>query len=147
VSLARVVDEALQELAGEIVTSGADVRAEDLDRLVLAHAPTLTRAVVNLLNNALTYVGEDRHPRVRIHSETVDAGVRLWVEDQGIGIEEEYLERIFGVFERLHPPERFPGTGVGLATVAKAAERMGGSVGVESVSGQGSRFWIELERA
>lgn len=73
--------------------------------------------------------------------------VRLWVEDNGIGIAPEYQERIFRVFERLHGIETYPGTGIGLAIVRKGMERMGGRVGVESQPGRGSRFWIELPAA
>ncbi|HXE58691.1 MAG TPA: ATP-binding protein, partial [Gemmatimonadales bacterium] len=68
----------------------------------------------------------------------------LWVADNGIGIEPRYHERIFGVFERLHGGERYPGTGVGLAIVKKGVERMRGRLGLESAPGQGSRFWLEL---
>ncbi|MCA1994949.1 MAG: histidine kinase, partial [Coleofasciculus sp. S288] len=73
--------------------------------------------------------------------------IRLWVEDNGIGIEPKYQERIFEVFERLHGSEIYPGTGTGLAIVRKGVERMGGRVGVESQLGQGSRFWMELRQA
>jgi signal transduction histidine kinase len=71
--------------------------------------------------------------------------VRIWVVDNGIGIAFEHRERIFRVFERLHSAEEYPGTGIGLAIVRKAVERMGGKVGVDSTMGQGSRFWIELQ--
>ena len=70
--------------------------------------------------------------------------VRLWVEDNGIGIAREHCERIFGLFERLHTSEAYPGTGIGLALVRKGAERMGGKAGVESAPERGSRFWVEL---
>lgn len=70
--------------------------------------------------------------------------IRLWVEDNGIGIAQEYHQRIFDVFVRLHGSEIYPGTGIGLATVRRGVERLGGRVGVESQVGQGSRFWIEL---
>jgi PAS domain S-box-containing protein len=73
--------------------------------------------------------------------------VRLWVEDNGIGIAPENRERIFGAFERLHSKQAYPGTGLGLAIVRKGAERMGGRVGVESEQGKGSRFWVELRMA
>lgn len=72
--------------------------------------------------------------------------VRLWVEDNGIGIAPEHQKRIFRVFERLHGIESYPGTGIGLAIVQKAADRMGGQVGVESQLGHGSRFWIKLRK-
>ena len=67
---------------------------------------------------------------------------RFWFEDNGVGIPKKAHEKIFGVFERLN--QNYEGTGIGLAIVRKAAERMGGKVGVESEPGQGSRFWLEL---
>jgi signal transduction histidine kinase len=72
--------------------------------------------------------------------------IRLWVEDNGIGIAPEHQKRIFRVFERLHGIESYPGTGIGLAIVKKGTDRMGGQVGVESQLGQGSRFWIQLRK-
>ncbi|HMJ90988.1 MAG TPA: HAMP domain-containing sensor histidine kinase, partial [Candidatus Acidoferrum sp.] len=72
-----------------------------------------------------------------------DEKVRVWVEDNGIGIPPEQREKIFGLFQRLHGPE-YAGTGVGLAIVKRATERMGGKVGFESEVGKGSRFWVEL---
>ncbi len=72
--------------------------------------------------------------------------VRIWVEDNGIGIPKEGREKLFGMFQRMHPLEEYPGTGIGLAIVRKAIERIGGQVGVESEPGKGSRFWVELTR-
>jgi len=73
--------------------------------------------------------------------------VRLWVEDNGIGIDPRYHDRVFGVFERLHTQEQYPGTGIGLAIVRKCMERMGGRAAVESEIGKGSRFWVEAPAA
>jgi signal transduction histidine kinase len=70
--------------------------------------------------------------------------VRVWVADNGIGIAPAYQERIFGVFERLHGYETYPGSGIGLAIVRRALQRMGGTVGIDSELGRGSRFWFEL---
>ena len=70
--------------------------------------------------------------------------VRLWVEDHGIGIAADAQARIFGIFVRLNSGELYEGSGIGLSIVAKAMQRMGGRVGVESEVGQGSRFWLEL---
>ncbi|HEY9780137.1 MAG TPA: CHASE3 domain-containing protein [Leptolyngbyaceae cyanobacterium] len=78
---------------------------------------------------------------------TTSKWVRLWIEDNGIGIAPEYYQRIFRVFERLHGVETYPGTGIGLAIVRKGVERMGGEVGIESQANVGSRFWIELPLA
>ena len=73
--------------------------------------------------------------------------VRLWIEDNGIGIPPEVHERIFMMFQRLNPPGQYEGTGIGLTIVRTAVERMGGKVGFESEPGGGSRFWFELAEA
>ena len=72
--------------------------------------------------------------------------VRIWVGDNGIGIPPESQEKVFGMFQRMHGQQDYPGTGIGLTIVRKAMDRMGGRVGVESEPGKGSRFWIELDR-
>ena len=84
---------------------------------------------------------EPQNPR---SSKAPSACVRIWVEDKGIGIAPEYQKKIFGLFERVGDVSTYQGTGIGLAIVAKATQRMGGSCGVESTPGEGSRFWIEL---
>ena len=73
--------------------------------------------------------------------------VRLWIEDNGIGIAAKDLDRIFGIFERVHPEKTYEGTGIGLSIVRKGTERMNGQSGVESEADHGSRFWIQLRAA
>jgi signal transduction histidine kinase len=111
---------------------------------VRAHRPTLALAVRNLLQNALKFVPPGRQARVRVCAEILPRSVRLRVQDNGIGLPEKDYARVFKPFERLHSQEEFPGTGIGLATVARAAEKMGGSCAVQSVPGEGSSFWITL---
>ena len=95
----------------------------------------------------MKFVAHGVRPQLKVWTEANDDGtIRLWVEDNGIGIDAEYRDRIFRVFERLHGIETYPGTGIGLAIVARACERLGGRCGVESTLGQGSRFWIEFSR-
>jgi PAS domain S-box-containing protein len=92
-------------------------------------------------------VGQWEHSQLLIASCLLPVRIiRLWVEDNGIGIAPEHQKRIFRVFERLHGIESYPGTGIGLAIVKKGVDRMGGQVGVESQLGQGSRFWIQLRK-
>ena len=143
------VEEALGLLKSTIDARGAKPElAVGPEVTVMAHAQTLVQVLTNLLANALKFVPEGTQPDVRIRAEKRNSGrVRLWVEDNGIGIDPAQHARIFEVFQRLHGEEKYPGTGIGLALVKKGVERMGGQVGVESMPGLGSRFWIELRAA
>jgi signal transduction histidine kinase len=105
----------------------------------------LTQCFSNLLTNALKFVPPGRAATVRIHAQDLGSRVRLWFEDNGIGISEEHRDIIFKMFQRLS--HDYEGTGIGLALVKKAAQRMHGEVGFESRPGQGSRFWLELHKA
>jgi signal transduction histidine kinase len=99
------------------------------------------------LGNAVKFVERGVKPRVRVYSQAMTDRVRLWVEDNGIGIEPGAQEKVFELFERGPRRTEYEGTGIGLAIVQKAVERMGGRVGVESEPGSGSRFWLELAGA
>ena len=101
----------------------------------------------NILDNAVKFVPPGTTPRVRIWAEQRGSNTRLWIGDNGIGIKPEHKARLFGMFERVHPDKHFEGTGIGLAIVRKAVERMGGQAGVESDGLSGSDFWIELPAA
>jgi PAS domain S-box-containing protein len=114
---------------------------------VIGHRATLVQVLINLLSNALKFVAPGTEPQVRVFAEARGGRVRLWVDDNGLGIASEHHKRIFLPFERLHGLELYPGTGIGLAIVRKGVERMGGSAGVDSELGRGSRFWIELPAA
>jgi PAS domain S-box-containing protein len=147
VDLGSAVQEALKLLEGETRASNAKISVIGKMSAVIAQPSVLVQSIQNLLSNALKFTKSGRVPRIRVFTETVGDKTRLYVQDRGIGIEERHFDRIFEVFERLHGQETFSGTGIGLAIVKKAMERMNGRCGVDSKVGVGSRFWIELESA
>jgi signal transduction histidine kinase len=115
---------------------------------VIGHAGFLTQCVSNLLSNAVKFVPAHQKPHVVIRTVSSSPNhVQIWFEDNGIGIAPKDQRRIFGIFQRVHPPQLYEGTGIGLAIVQRATERMNGRAGVESTPGQGSKFWLELQRA
>ena len=150
--LAPAVQAACADLQSEIHGLQALVHTESVHGMVLANGASLHLVLIHLVSNALKFVNPGTRPEVSLWTEVQSdklrgSFVRLWVKDNGIGIPARSLEKVFGVFERLHPREMYPGTGMGLALVKRAVERMGGRVGVESEPGKGSRFWAELQAA
>lgn len=146
VPLGRIVREIIQQRP-EMTARGAQINVGQLLDTVLCHEASLAQAIFNLLSNAVKFVPPGIEPRTRLWSERRNGHVRLWVEDNGIGIKPEHQGRLFGVFERIHPDSKYEGTGIGLAIVRKAVERMNGKVGMESDGVNGSKFWIELPAA
>lgn len=144
VSLTSQLDAVLEQLAPEIDGGRARVEVQRPLPTVKGNSHIIYQILLNLIGNALKFVPAGRTPDVRIRADRMPSAVRLWVEDNGIGISPEYQQRIFRVFERLHSQNEYPGTGMGLAIVQKGVERMDGRAGVESTPGAGSRFWIEL---
>ncbi len=143
VDLGSVTEQVLENLAGVVAERDTQVVVSPELLSVQGDEVTLVQVIQNLVSNAIKFVPSERVPLVTIHAESGEGNVRLWVEDNGIGIEATDFERVFLAFESLHQSE-FPGTGVGLAIVRKGVERMGGRVGIESEPSSGSRFWIEL---
>jgi signal transduction histidine kinase/integral membrane sensor domain MASE1 len=145
VALVEQIEGVLLQMAAEVKARNAKVQLVEPMPAVRADPALLSQALTQLVRNAMTFVAPGVVPQVRLWAERREGMVRLWVQDNGIGIEPEYWERIFRVFERLHRANEYTGTGIGLAIVRKGMERMGGSVGLESRPGEGSRFWLELQ--
>jgi PAS domain S-box-containing protein len=144
----------LEKLVAQVISDypslqppGADIQIQKPLLRVLGHEAFLTQCISNLLSNAVKFVAPGVKPKVSVYTKAVGTEMRLFVEDNGIGISAENQRQIFGIFQRLHPNTTYPGTGIGLAIVQKAVQRMGGRVGVDSALGKGSSFWLQLKRA
>jgi signal transduction histidine kinase len=147
VNLGEAVADALKAMEAEVLETKARVAVEPDMPSVIAHPTTLVQVILNLLRNAVKFMPAGEIPRVKVYASPQSGKVRLYVRDNGIGIDPRHQERIFLPFERLHGADAFPGTGIGLSIVQRGVERMGGRVGVISEIGEGSRFWIELKSA
>lgn len=147
VDIGKLISDIIQERP-EFQSPKADVQIEEALPPVLGHGVSLTQCVTNLLDNAVKFVAPGVKPQVRIRAESHNGSVRLWFKDNGIGIEKEARRRLFEMFQRVHNnSQEYEGTGIGLAIVRKAVERMHGEVGVESEPGKGSQFWLQLPKA
>jgi len=125
---------------------GAEILIEGSLPPVLGNEALLTLCISNLLSNAVKFVSPGTIPCVRIRAEVTGGEVRVWFEDNGIGIAPENHDRIFRMFERIHPTSQYEGTGIGLTIVRKAVQRMGAQLGLQSQLGKGSKFWILLTK-
>ena len=147
VDLRRTVQAVLQAVAGEIQNRHARVQFGQEWPRVVANERLLEQILTNFVTNALTYVPPGREPEMLISAESEGGKAVLRVQDNGIGIPPEQIDRVFEPFIRLPNETHAPGTGMGLAIVKKAAERLNGAVGADSTPGEGSCFWLELQAA
>jgi len=138
----RSVQDALTNLHASIGESGAVIQVDPLPT-VQADAIQLTQLFQNLIANAIKF-RSDRPPEIHVGARREQDAWRFWVRDNGIGIEPQYAERIFMIFQRLHTRKTYPGTGIGLAICKRIVERHGGRIWVESQPGQGSTFYFTL---
>lgn len=145
VDVAALVEEVIDQYPDLAAVHKQIHVAGPLGRVIGDHS-SLVQCFSNLLQNAFKFVPPDRTAEVRVTAIEEPAWVTVSVADNGIGIDPAVHERIFGMFERAGPAN-VPGTGIGLAIVKKAVDRMGGAVGVESAPDQGARFWLRLPRA
>jgi signal transduction histidine kinase len=147
VPLGAILAEIAREMQGYLdQLHGAITLAEDIP--AVKGDPTLLRQIfTNLLENAITYRKPDTPPTVAVTSVRSGERVVVAVRDNGIGIPAEHREKIFNIFQRLHSDDEYPGTGIGLATVKKSVNLLGGAVWVESIVGEGSTFFVQLPMA
>jgi light-regulated signal transduction histidine kinase (bacteriophytochrome) len=144
VNVGRLVRDVVERMSSTVKGRGATVEVEDGLPDVLADPPRVEEVFANLLGNALKF-NESKRPFVKIGVRATEGGMAtFYVQDNGIGIEPQYHERIFGVFQRLHRREQYEGTGAGLAIVKRVVEIFGGRTWVESELGAGATFLFTL---
>ncbi len=135
----QVLRAVLANLAGAISEAGATVTSESLPTLSM-HDLHLQQLFQNIIGNAIKYRSPDRSPAVQVSAGRKNGLWTFAIADNGIGIEPQYKENIFGLFKRLHTVDQYSGTGIGLAICRRIVERYGGRIWVESVPGKGSTF-------
>jgi hypothetical protein len=137
-----ILDQALANLEAAIAETGAVISRDRLP-VVKADAAQLTQLFQNLISNAIKFRSQ-QPPSINISVRRDEGNWLFSVKDNGIGMQPEYFERIFVIFQRLHTRNEYPGTGIGLAICKKIVERHGGRIFVESQPGQGSTFSFTL---
>lgn len=147
VSLREVVVQVSNTLADLVVAKEGVVSIPDELPVVFGDPTLLNQVFTNLVINALTYHRENIPPEINISSETKNNKILIRVTDNGIGIEPEFHDKIFNIFQRLQSQDDFPGTGIGLAIVKKSVQLLDGQVWVESSSDRGTTFCISLAPA
>ncbi len=143
VDMEKVLDDALFSVKAAVQEAGAEVTHDPLP-VVKADASQMAQVLQNLLGNAVKFSREGVSPKVHVSAKKDDGAWLFSVQDNGIGIDPELFGRLFNLFQRLHPPDKYPGTGVGLAVTKKIVERHGGRIWVESGPGQGSVFHFTI---
>jgi signal transduction histidine kinase len=142
--LQPLVKAVVEQKQHEIVDRDVDFRVTVNGGYVMADANGLTQALKNYIDNAVKFTRDVSAPLVEVGSREIPGGCLLWVRDNGIGFDMKYHDRIFNIFQRLNHSEDYPGTGIGLAIVRKAMERLGGRAWAESEPGRGATFYLEI---
>ncbi|MEQ1560306.1 MAG: PAS domain-containing protein [Methyloglobulus sp.] len=147
VSINQLLDNILVERCEDITKHGIEIDRLNLPSLtVYADEEGLALVLRNLLENALKFSQNKPKPHIEIGAMQDETTATLWVKDNGIGFDMKYIDRIFEIFQRLHRLEDYPGTGIGLALVKTAMQRMNGRVWAESEPGHGATFFLELKK-
>jgi len=143
-SIRSAVQRVLTERGHDIEQHGVTI-LDDIQALELkVDLDCFLQIIRNLIDNAVKFSRQSAHPTITLRTEQSAQHVVFSVKDNGCGFDMKYHDRIFSIFQRLHRAEDYPGTGVGLAIVSKAAERLGGRVWARSTPGQGAEFFLEL---
>ena len=144
ISLQKILDNIHHDFSQKLKEVGGKLIFEGYDTEIYGDESLLQQIFINLVENAITYRRIEVPLEIKIMCVTNPDSYLIKVSDNGIGIPEEFWEKIFNIFQRLHSDEEYPGTGIGLANVKKSVDKLNGEVWVESVVGQGSTFFIKL---
>lgn len=142
--LAALVHQGLAECDADMASHQIEVVANLPPTQAYGDRDGLALVLRNLLENAIKFSKHSSHPRIECGITKDNHKITLWIRDNGIGFDMKYNHRIFEIFERLHRQEDYPGTGIGLALVKKAMQRMGGEVWARSAPGEGATFYLQL---
>jgi len=145
VDLNQLLEEVIQLYEPLIEENGTRVKVDAMPK-VKAVPISLKLVFQNLIGNAIKYQDDESNPEIEIGLKSLDTHWQFWVKDNGIGIEEEYRDQVFQIFKRLHGPDEYPGTGMGLATCKKIVEQHNGTIWVESKKGEGSTFYFTISK-
>ena len=146
IELGSMIDMMISQRTRDIKEGSISISVNLPFETVTSDTETLRQVLANYLDNAIKFSKKDASGVVEISGQEDPEVWTLWVKDNGIGFDPQYQDRIFNIFQRLHRSEDYPGTGVGLAIVRKAVERIGGRVWAESETGKGSTFFITIPK-
>ena len=144
INLEKLVDRITEEYKHGVVTGKLNFKKEIEYGTVFTDEEALNQALRNLIDNAVKFTRDQSDPEIWIRSTKLEDHCLISIEDNGIGFDMKYYDKIFEIFQRLHLSEDYPGTGIGLAVVRKAVERLGGKIWAVSQPGEGSTFFMEL---
>ncbi|MGI9553461.1 MAG: sensor histidine kinase, partial [Thermodesulfobacteriota bacterium] len=145
VNCKQLVEGVLKNLEIAIKESGTEITTEGLPEEIVVDSTQISQLLQNLISNAIKFC-KNRVPKIELKVEDKLPDWQFSIKDNGIGIEQEYYERIFIIFQRLHGKTDYPGTGMGLAICKKIALRHEGDIWVESEPGQGSTFYFTVPK-
>jgi signal transduction histidine kinase len=144
--LKPVISTVVEQKKRELTNSNIEFVLNVNGGSVLADSNGLTQSLRNYIDNAVKFTHNVPNPRIEVGAKEHASNVQVWVQDNGVGFDMKYHDRIFDIFQRLNPVEEYPGTGVGLAIVRKAMQRMGGRAWAKSEPGHGATFFLEIPK-
>jgi len=146
IELRSFINFTITQISSEIETKQAKVVIENTPKTIYADKIKLSQIIQNLVRNGIKFQKKDSLPQIKINVKESSEEYIFSIEDNGIGIEEDYIGDIFNIFKKLHSKDEYDGNGIGLSICQQIAEKHGGKIWVESVFGQGSTFSFSISK-